>query len=323
MALTKAQLEERRSGIGGSDAAVILGLNPFKDVYGLYLDKRGEAPEEDPNFLKESRYWGSVLEQPVADRYAEETGYKIQKSNQLIRSKEHPFMIANIDRKVVGEERRIGFEAKTAARADGWGDSGSAEIPPYIMLQCQHYLAVTGYDLWDLAVLIGNRDFRMYRITPIQHIIDTLVEAEQEFWDRVEHGVAPEPDWQSAATTRLLKDLYPGTNGQVIQLPDVAQKYQDVMDDAMAQRRIFDDVVTGCKNRLAMLMGECAVGLLPDETAITRKEVTRKEYTVAETSYIDTRRVKKLPKLATDAIEAGTVLSHDAKVMTLEKTDDD
>jgi hypothetical protein len=108
--------------------------------------------------------------------------------------------------------------------------------------------------------------------------------------------------------------LYPGTNGQVLQLPEVAQSYQDVMDDAAAQRKLFDDTITGCKNRLAMLMGQCAVGLLPDGSAITRKEVVRKEYTVNETSYIDTRRVKKLPKLAADAIEAGTVL--------LEKPDD-
>lgn len=311
--LTKEQLEERRSGIGGSDAAVILGLNPYKDVYELYLDKRGEAPEEDEDFLKESRYWGSVLEDPVANRYAEETGYKVQKSNQLIRSKDNPFMIANIDRKVVGEDRRIGFEAKTAARPDGWGDSGSDEIPPYIMLQCQHYLAVTGYDIWDLAVLIGNRDYRQYRITPIEDLIQQLVDAEQEFWDRVQTGIAPEPQWQSKATTRLIKSLYPGTNGQVIQLPEVAQKYHDVMNDAAEQRKLFDGVIEGCKNRIAMLMGEGAVGLLPDGSAYTRKEQTRKEFTVPESSFIVTRHTTRLPKLATDAIEAGTVLTIEDK----------
>ncbi len=64
--LTKEQLEERRKGIGGSDAATVLGLNPYQDPYALYLDKRGEAPPEDEDFLKESRYWGSVLEAPVA-----------------------------------------------------------------------------------------------------------------------------------------------------------------------------------------------------------------------------------------------------------------
>jgi len=309
MALTPEQLEQRRSGIGGSDAATVLGLNPFTTAYELYLDKIGEAPPEDEDFLKESRYWGSVLEEPVCNRYAEEFDYKIQRANQLIRSKEHPFMIANIDRKVVGlKQLRIGFEAKTAARPDGWGESGSAEIPPYIMLQCQHYLAVTGYDFWDLAVLIGNRDFRTYRIAPIHDMIDELVAAEQEFWDRVENRVAPEPQWQSAATTRLIKNLYPGTNGQVVELPTVAQTYQDVLKDAQEQAKLFNGVIDGCKNRIAMLMGEAAVGILPDGSAYTRKEQKRKAFEVPETTFIATRHTTKLPVAATKAIEEGTLI---------------
>jgi len=311
MSLTEAQLEERRTGVGGSDAATVLGLNPYTTVYELYLDKVGEAPPEDEDFLKEARYWGSVLEQPVCDRYAEETGYKIQKANQLIRSKEHPFMLANIDRKVVGEDRKIGFEAKTAARPEGWGDSGSDEIPPYIMLQCQHYLAVTGYDCWDLAVLIGNRDYRSFRINPIESIITQLIEAEEEFWDRVTNRVPPDPTWQSAATTRLIKNLYPGTNGEVIQLPKLAMKYHEVMQDATEQKKLFDGVISGCKNRIAMLMGEAAVGLIGlDGTsgAYTRKEQTRKEFTVAENSFVVSRFVNKLPVAATKAIENGTTI---------------
>lgn len=311
MSLTEAQLEERRSGIGGSDAAVILGINPFKTAYELYLDKRGEAPAEDESFLKESRYWGSVLEQPVCDRYAEETGYKIQKAHQMIRSKEYPFMIANIDRKVVGQDHRIGFEAKTAARAEGWGPTGSNEVPAYIMCQCQHYLAVTGYDVWDLGVLIGNRDYRSYRIAPIPEIIEQLIQAEEEFWDRVEAGVAPDISWQSAATTRLIKNLYPGTNGQVIQLPEIATKYHEVMQDAREQKLVYEKIIDGCNNRIAMLMGESAVGLVGEngtEGAYTRKEQVRKEYTVAESSFMVSRFVKKLPVSAAKAIESGTVL---------------
>ncbi len=306
--LTKEQLEERRSGVGGSDASIILGINPFKDIYGLYLDKRGEAPEEDPNFLRESRYWGSLLEDPVAQRYADDTGYKVQRANQLIRSKTHPFMIANIDRKVVGEDRRIGFEAKTAVWADGWGESGSDEVPPYIMCQVQHYLHVTQYDLWDLSVLIGNRDYRTYRIAPIQSIIDKLVAAEEEFWDRVEAGVPPEPDWQSSATTRLIKDLYPGTNGQVVRLPEVAQSYHDVSKDAAEQRLMFEKVEQGCKNRLGMMMGENAIGVLPDGSVYVRKEQTRKEFTVAENTFVTMRHTTRVPKNAQEAIDNGTLI---------------
>ena len=309
MSLTEAQLEERRTGVGGSDAATILGINPFTTAYELYLDKRGEAPPEDEDFLKSARYWGSILEEPVCQAYAEETGFKVQKSNQLIRSKEHPFMIANIDRKVVGEDRKIGFEAKTAVRPEGWGESGSDEIPPYIMCQVQHYLAVTGYDVWDLGVLIGNRDFRTFRINPIQDIIDQLIEAEEEFWDRVKNGVAPEPQWQSAATTRFLKNMYPGTNGSVVELPEVAQKYHDVKKDAEAQKKLFQGVIDGCANRIAMFMGEAAIGLLPDDSAYTRKEQARKEFTVNATKFIATRHTTKMPVAATKAIEDGSVVT--------------
>jgi putative phage-type endonuclease len=311
VSLTPEQLEARRKGIGGSDAATVLGLNPYKDRYELYLEKRGEAPAEDPNFLRESRYWGSVLEEPVCNRYAEETGYKTQKVNNLIVSSTHPFMIANIDRRIVGEDQRIGFEAKTSARAEGWGESGSSEIPPYIMLQCQHYLATTKWDLWDLAVLIGNRDWRWYRIAPIQEMIDQLIEAEEEFWDRVTHGVPPEPVWESAATTRLIKNFYPGTNGSVVQLPSVATHYHKVKEDAEEQRSIYEAIVTGCKNRIAMLMGEAAVGLVGENGemgAYTRKEQARKEYTVAETKFIVSRHVKALPKDVTAAIENKSVI---------------
>ena len=313
MSLTEAQLEERRTGVGGSDAATVLGINPFSTAYELYLDKLGQAPEEEISPFKAAAfYWGSVLEQPVADRYAEDTGYKVQKANNLIRSKEHPFMIANIDRKVVGEDRRIGFEAKTSARPEGWGESGSNEIPAYIMCQVQHYLAVTGYDVWDLAVLIGNRDYRSYRITPIPEIIEQLIEAETEFWDRVQAKAPPEPQWQSAATTRLIKSLYPGTNGSVIQLPDVATKYHEVMKDAQEQAKLFNQVIDGCKNRIAMLMGSAAVGLVGDsgqEGAYTRKEQTRKGFTVEPGTSLITRFASKLPVAATKAIEESTVIT--------------
>ncbi len=259
--------------------------------------------------MKEARYWGSVLEAAVADRYAQETGYKIQRANQLIRSKDHDFMIANIDRKVVGEALRIGTEIKTAAGPWGWGESFTDEIPPAYMLQCQHYLAVTGYDFWDLAVLIGNRDYRQYRIAPIEEIKEQLIAAEMEFWDRVQVGMAPEPNWQSEATTRLFKALYPGTNGHVVKLPPLAQKYQDVMDDASHQRGIYDKVIVGCKNRIAAIMGPNAVGILDDGSVIIRKEQTRKAYEVPEKTFMVSRRTSRIPVEAQKKIDSGEIWS--------------
>lgn len=78
--------------------------------------------------------------------------------------------------------------------------------------------------------------------------------------------------------------------------------------DANAQKLIFEKVVDGCKNRIAMLMGEAAIGILPDSTAYTRKEQTRKAFEVKENTFVVTRHATKLPVAASKAIEDGTVI---------------
>jgi len=308
MAITKEQRAERRSGIGGSDAGIIIGVNPYRDILSLYHEKRGEI-EPDDGADNASLRWGTYLEDPICEAYADQTGFKVIRQNQTFRSSKYPFMLANIDRRVVGVDRKLGFEAKSDAFGFGWGPAGSNEVPPHVMAQVQHYLAVTGWDEFDLGVLIGNRDFRVYKIHPIQEIIDRLIEAESEFWDRVQAGVPPTPHYEHRSTTELIKRLYPGTNGSVIKLPDVAQQYADVWADASEQRALYDKVIEGCKNRIAMLMGEASAGLLPDGSCFTRKEVSREQYTVAASSYMDMRRVTKLPKLVTDAIEKNAVIT--------------
>jgi putative phage-type endonuclease len=306
MSLTPEQLEERRSGIGGSDAAVVLGINPFRDPLSLYLDKRGELPEEDDKD-KPAFFWGSLLEGAICEAYSLQTGYKVIKQNQMLRSAEHPFMIANLDRRVVGTGIKRGFEAKSDAWGIGWGASGSDEIPAYIMCQVQHYLKVTGWDQFDLGVLIGNRDFRLYTIVPIEEIINQLVEAEQEFWDRVQAGVQPEPTWDAKSTTRLIKTLYPGTNGKVVRFPQVAQAYQDVLNDAKEQRIKYEKVEEGCKNRIAMMMGEASAAILPDDSCYTRKITARKGFTTEDTTFMATRRATKQPKIVAEALENNLV----------------
>ena len=46
--LSRAEwLEERRKGIGGSDAAAVAGLNPWRSAAAVYLDKVGEVEPEN------------------------------------------------------------------------------------------------------------------------------------------------------------------------------------------------------------------------------------------------------------------------------------
>lgn len=200
-----AWLEARRVGIGGSDAAkIVLSSEQYKyaDPGALYLDKIGEGPAEEDESLA-ARH-GRFCEEFVAQLYEEATGNKVRRCNMILRSDAHPFMIADIDRKIVG--RREGLECKTigefAARMRvvdeetgeaKWVDrfvEGDMETSlsrkPEWYCQMQHYMAVTGWEMWHLAVFIGNRRFLWYDVPRDQAWIDEMVRQEAEFWKHVE-----------------------------------------------------------------------------------------------------------------------------------------
>lgn len=200
-----AWLEARRVGIGGSDAAkIVLSAEQYKyaDPGALYLDKIGEGPAEEDESLA-ARH-GRFCEELVAQLYEEATGNKVRRCNMILRSDAHPFMIADIDRKIVG--RREGLECKTvgefAARMKEtdpetgeakWVDrfvEGDMETSlsrkPEWYCQIQHYMAVTGWEMWHLAVLIGNRRFLWYDVPRDDAWIDEMIRQEAEFWKHVE-----------------------------------------------------------------------------------------------------------------------------------------
>ena len=144
----------RNSGIGGSDVACIMGLNPWKSAYALYAEKHGDVEAEDLS-NNEFVYWGTVLEQVVADRFCELTGKKVRKCGTL-QDESYEFMLANVDRLVVGEN--AGLECKTANgfKASEWdGDC----LPDSYYCQCQWYMMVTGCEKWYIACLIGGNHF--------------------------------------------------------------------------------------------------------------------------------------------------------------------
>ena len=152
-------LERRKSGIGGSDVAAVLGVSKWKTPYQLWLDKTSDTVEEKQSELL---HFGTVLEQVIADEYARRNNAKVLRRNQLFRHADHPELIANIDRYVVGGKI---LECKTcsAYASDKFGDGGD-EVPDEYLLQVQHYMHVTGYHTADLAVLIGGNEYRQFSL---------------------------------------------------------------------------------------------------------------------------------------------------------------
>lgn len=200
-------LAGRRLGIGGSDVAPILGLSPWRTPYQVWEEKTGRSTESHQS---DAMYWGTLLEDDIAQAYATKTGLTIVKPDCSFRRADLPFMLANLDG--LASDGRV-VEIKTASRGDSWGEPGTDEIPDYYMTQVQHYLAVTGRELADVAVLIAGRDFRIYHVKADAELQQMLIEQEAAFWELVKSDTPPEITtsedaarrWKDAATKRDLE----------------------------------------------------------------------------------------------------------------------
>ncbi len=241
--MTREQwLYQRKRGIGGSDAGAICGLNPYVSPMDIYLDKISPEIDESDN---EAMRQGRDLEEYVATRFCEETGKKVRRTNFMYVNKQYPFMFANVDRLVVGEN--AGLECKTAsAYASSQWENGN--VPSQYIIQCNHYMAVTGADRWYLAVVILGKAFRFICVERDEKAISDLIFIEDRFWnENVLRNLPPDPDG-SDASEKVLKSLYSkATSGKEIRLSgyDEDLKRHDeldgLIDKLMKEKRAIEE----------------------------------------------------------------------------------
>ena len=168
-------LRYRKCGITGTDAGAILGLNPYRSAFQVYHDKISDTFE---NIDNEAMRQGRDLEDYVAQRFTETTGLKVRRANAIYQSEEHPLLLADFDRLIVGQ--KAGLECKTVSpfSADKWADG---KIPAHYLAQVDHYLAVSGFDCWYVAALIFSRELVIHKIvTDKQVLSDQIEQMEQE-----------------------------------------------------------------------------------------------------------------------------------------------
>ncbi len=186
-------LRLRKTGIGGSDAGAVCGLHPYSSPMKVFYDKTSDEMEDADS---EAARIGRDLEDYVAKRFMEASGFKVRRSNYMYRSVEHPFMIADVDRLVVGED--AGLECKTASAysADKWKDGN---IPLHYAMQCYHYMAVLNKKTWYIAAAVLGRGFTYRKLVWDDALIAGLIEAEKDFWcGHVVSGILPDPDGSRA-----------------------------------------------------------------------------------------------------------------------------
>lgn len=291
-------LHVRNTGIGGSDAGVIMGLNPYRSVWDLYMEKTGEKEPDDLS-NNEAVYWGTVLEEPVARKFAEETGKKITRRGTL-RREDYPFMIANVDRMIVGEN--AGLEIKTTSAFNGKAWDGD-EIPDSYYCQCLHYMAVTGCERWYIAALIGGQKFVWKEIPRNEDDIKLLIQKEREFWGRVSAKIPPEID-ASDGCTEALRGRFKGNPGSMIELTDDAKPFLEMLDNAKQMAKEAKDQETLAKNALMSMMGDAETATIGDRKITWKAQAGRESISLSE--------VKKKDMASYEALKAAGLIKQGA-----------
>ena len=262
-------LRWRTKGIGGSDVSVIAGVNPFRSIFQLWLEKTGQIePEETEN---ENTHFGNVLEPVVKREFSKRTGLKVRAKRALLQSEEYPFMLADLDGVIYENGKMNLFEAKTASayKQEIW-EKG---IPEEYVLQVQHYMAVTGAEKTYLAALVGGNRFYWKVVRRDEQKIAEIIALEKAFWEEnVLAGKEPVPDG-SGATTDFLNEKYASSNGNTILLPEEALGLCRRYEELSGQLNELQDKKDAISNQLKNFLKNNESGVI-GEYRVTWKQVT-------------------------------------------------
>lgn len=193
-------LAYRRKGLGGSDAAAVLNISPFRTARDLYYDKLGVVTADDQaNWV--ALEVGNLLEPLVARIFAKKTGLKIYRRKYMFQHPQYPWMLADLDFLVeLPDGMRVILEIKTTNynAKDKWWYNGEEIVPVYYEAQGRHYMAVMNLNRVYYCCLYGNNEDEVI-IRRIDRDMDyelELIALEQDFWENHVLARRPPPYWE-------------------------------------------------------------------------------------------------------------------------------
>ncbi len=301
-------LQLRRQGIGSSDAAAAVGLSPWQSPLELWMHKTCRAEQTPPteapqggsedgfcqgisNDESSPLYWGTLLEPIVASHYTRCTGRRVRRVNAILQHPQVPWMLANIDREVMGSDEVQLLECKTAGLhgARLWQDG----VPHHVQLQVMHQLAVTGKRAADVAVLICGQELRIHRIERDEAMIERLITLEQQFWHCVQSDTPPPAD-ASDSSARAMRSLYPQDSGDTVDLSE-----DEACNQTFVQLLHIRELISGWQAQEALLkhqiqqrMGDASHARFAAGSASWKRSRSSQELDAA-------RLLREQPQLAT------------------------
>lgn len=281
-------LGRRQTGVGASDLPIILGMSSFMEPRELFHIKRKEV---EPRSVKEWQRFGHLLEPACVAAFTEDTGIQVARyPAPLMQRADNERHLATPDADLVPEAE--GLECKNASRFSTVWEGGFDVVPDQYFIQCQWQAYVCNWDRVWLEVLVDGSQTHTLFVDRDDEVIGNLIEAADVFLDGVDSGDAP--DWETTPQLDVVKRRFREFSGDVITLDAVMAEKWAERAELNREIRAMQKQADGLKAEVLEVIGDADAAELPGGGFIRRKTIQKDEYTVAATSYVDVRQVKKL-----------------------------
>ena len=271
MPITEEQREQRKTRLGSSDIAALLGVDHFSTAYDVYLEKTGKLEPEKKD-VKKYLEAGNIFEGGVLDE-AERLLGRLDRGidNQgLTVMADLPVPVGSIiDARVLepsNGDASVGdpVEAKTAGLfgplVEEWGEDGTDEVPDRIIIQDHVHMLCTGAKVCHTPTFLGGRGFVMFRVKRDEEVIETIKKAAIEFWN--EHVLADVEPKGVLPNIELIARI----RREPESIVDVPDELVQTWLDTTAERLAAEKADKAAKKELLAALGiaeagKCSLGL--------------------------------------------------------------
>lgn len=267
----------RQLSIGASESAALFGVSPWADVLRLWAEKTGAIePMEDEEARAKNKLlkWGLRLEPAIAAGYEEDSGRTLARAGQFAKAVHPsiPYMTATPDFFVTHAPDRPGRGLAEIKNVIIFKLSEWAEGPPlHIQIQCQHQMAVTGYDYVVAVPLFGGHDDRPIDIERNDEFIAELEERVRWFWSFVESGEQPPIEQVNRYTAATVRALHPNDSGAEVALSEKAVTWWHDLQAAKARIAEAEATCLDRDTRLRDAIGGATYGAFSDGRRLSLK----------------------------------------------------
>jgi predicted phage-related endonuclease len=272
MTITKAILQQRRQGVGGSDAGGIIGVSPWSTPLSVYDSKTLDLPPEPE---KDVYWFGNHGEKLVAARiWHDLKKAKRSRGHKLVEPKSmiwhvNGWAFGNPDRLLIDKKnghQREGYECKWVSRFQShlWPEDGdTANLPLYVFAQAFHYLWVlrnAGLDgppleRWWVVACLEGFDVRYYEISWSERVAAAHEKALRRFWfDHVVPRVPP-PHTHREQDGRALNRRFSHEVEEVIEASQSTEERLERCRQIKAQIDSLHEERSLLRNDLRVVMG--------------------------------------------------------------------